>query len=58
MGEKAPLQSKDILTNLTIKGDLPYCALEDLSNVLYYAAGHPAQLGDSVSVTKDYGKLS
>ena len=24
MGEKAPLQSKDLLTNLTVKGDLPY----------------------------------
>lgn len=57
MGEKAPLQSKDILTNLTVKGDLPYCALEDLSNSLYYAAGHPTQLGDDVSVIKGYGNI-
>ena len=57
MGEKAPIQSKDILTNLTVKGDLPYCTLEDFSNALYYAAGHPTQLGDDVSVIKDYGNI-
>ena len=57
MGEKAPLQSKDILTNLTVKGDLPYCTLEDFSNALYYAAGHPSQLGKEVSVVSDYGNI-
>ena len=57
MGEKAPLQSKDILTNLTVKGDLPYCTLEDLSNSLNYAAGNPSQLGDEVSVIKGYGNI-
>lgn len=57
MGEKAPLQSKDILTNLIVKGDLPYCTLEDFSNALYYAAGHPTQLGNNVSVVKDYGNI-
>ena len=44
MGEKAPLQSKDILTNLTVKGDLPYCTLDDLHYALKYAAGNPVQL--------------
>ena len=57
MGEKAPIQSKDILTNLTVKGDLPYCTLEDFSNALYYSAGHPTQLGDDVSVIKGYGNI-
>lgn len=57
MGEKAPIQSKDLLTNLTVKGDLPYCTLEDLSNSLHYAAGHPSQLGNKVSVVEDYGNI-
>ena len=39
MGEKAPLQSKDLLTNLTVKGDLPYCTLLDLDSSLYQAGG-------------------
>ena len=30
MGEVAPVQSKDILTALTVSGDLPYCSLSDL----------------------------
>lgn len=57
MGEKAPLQSKDILTNLTVKGDLPYCTLTDLSNSLKFAAGNPTQLGDDVSVIKGFGNI-
>ena len=57
MGEKAPIQSKDLLTNLTVKGDLPYCSLEDFSNALYYAAGHPSQLGKKVSVVEGYGNI-
>lgn len=57
MGEKAPIQSMDLLTNLTVKGDLPYCTLADFSNSLHYAAGHPAQLGKSVSVVSEYGNI-
>ena len=57
MGEKAPLQSKDILTNLTVKGDLPYCTLDDLHYALKYAAGNPTQLGDDVSVISGYGNI-
>lgn len=57
MGEKAPLQSKDLLTNLAVKGDLPYCTLRDLSHALYYAAGDPAQLGDDVSVVPGFGNI-
>ena len=40
MGEKAPLQSKNLLTNLTVKGDLPYCTINDFSQSLYYAGGN------------------
>ena len=57
MGEKAPIQSKDILTNLTVKGDLPYCTLDDLHYSLKYAAGNPTQLGKSVSVVKGFGNI-
>lgn len=39
MGEKAPIQSKDLLTNLTVKGDLPYCSLEDFSKSLFFSGG-------------------
>lgn len=57
MGEKAPLQSKDLLTNLTVKGDLPYCSLGDLSDALKFSAGEPAQLGDDVSVVSGFGNI-
>lgn len=57
MGEKAPLQSKNLLTNLTVKGDLPYCSLTDLHSSLKFAAGDPTQLGDDVSVVSGYGNI-
>lgn len=57
MGEKAPLQSKDLLTNLTVKGDLPYCSLGDLSDALKFSAGEPNQLGDDVSVLPGFGNI-
>lgn len=57
MGEKAPLQSKDILTNLTVKGDLPYCTLDDLHYALKFAAGNPDQLGNKVSVVSEFGNI-
>lgn len=57
MGEKAPLQSKDILTNLAVKGDLPYCTLDDLHYALKYAAGNPSALGNKVSVTPEFGNI-
>lgn len=56
MGEKAPLQSKDLLTNLTVKGDLPYCALADLSAALYYAGGNAA-LGSNIKVVSGFGNI-
>lgn len=57
MGEKAPLQSKDLLTNLTVKGDLPYASLSDFSDSLKFAAGNPTQLGDDVSVVSGFGNI-
>ena len=57
MGEKAPIQSKDLLTNLTVKGDLPYCSLSDLSFALKFASGNPANLGNKVSVSSGYGNI-
>lgn len=56
MGEKSPLQSKDLLTNLTVKGDLPYCALEDFHNACYYANGNVVT-GSKPSVTSGYGNI-
>lgn len=57
MGEKSPIQSKDLLTNLTVKGDLPYCSLNDLGISLYSAAGNPSQLGDKVSVVPGFENI-
>lgn len=57
MGEKAPVQSKDLLTNLTVKGDLPYCTLADLSDSLKFASGNPTGLGDSVVVSEGFGNI-
>ena len=55
-GDVAPVQSKDLLNALTVKGDLPWCTLDDLNTGLYYANGNKA-LGDSVSVTLDYANI-
>lgn len=57
MGEKAPIQSKDLLTNLSIKGDLPYCTLSDLSFALKYAGGNPSHLGSKASVVSGFGNI-
>ena len=59
MGEKAPLQSKDLLTNLTVKGDLPYCTLKDFSSALKLSSGVSSSvgLGDKVSVISGFGNI-
>lgn len=57
MGEKAPIQSRDLLTNLVVKGDLPYCSLQDLGDSLKFSAGNPSQLGKDVSVTSGFGNI-
>jgi hypothetical protein len=46
MGEIAPVQSKSVLNALTVKGDIPFCTLSDLSSAIYYAGGNAA-LGSS-----------
>lgn len=56
MGEKAPIQSKDLLTNLVVKGDLPYCSLQDLHHSLYFAGG-AKPLGPRVSVVSGFGNI-
>ena len=56
MGEKAPIQSKDLLTNLVVKGDLPYCSLSDLSSSLFFAGGNVAT-GSKPTVSKGYGNI-
>lgn len=53
MGEVAPVQSKSILEALTVKGDLPYCYLTDLSLALYYQGGNRAT-GSSPSVVSGF----
>lgn len=57
MGEKAPIQSKDLLTNLTVKGDLPYCTLSDLNSSLKFASGNTSSLGNTVSVPSGFGNI-
>ena len=56
MGEKAPIQSKDFLTNLIVKGDLPYCTLDDFWTACYYAGGN-TPLGDKVKVVEGYENI-
>lgn len=56
MGEKAPIQSKDLLTNLTVKGDLPYCSLSDLDNALLFANGNNPT-GKAPTVVKGFGNI-
>ena len=56
MGEVAPVQSRDLLNALTVKGDLPYCLIDDLSHALYYSGGNVA-LGSSVSVSKGFESI-
>lgn len=56
MGEKAPIQSKDLLTNLAVKGDLPYCSLTDLSASLFFAGGNTA-LGNAVRTVSGFENI-
>lgn len=59
MGEKAPIQSKDLLTSLVVKGDLPYCTLADLSSALKLSAGNPSSsgLGNKVTVVSGFENI-
>lgn len=56
MGEKAPIQSKDLLTNLAVKGDLPYCTLADFHEALYLSGGN-TPTGRQVSVAPGFSNI-
>lgn len=56
MGEKAPIQSKDLLTSLTVKGDLPYCSLSDFDSALYFAGGS-TPTGTAPATVKGFGNI-
>lgn len=56
MGEKASVQSKDLLTNLTVKGDLPYCTINDFSQALYFSGGNVAT-GSKPSTVAGFGNI-
>jgi hypothetical protein len=56
MGEVAPVQSKDLLNALTVKGDLPYCMLRDFSDACFFSGGNIA-LGSSPSVASGFESI-
>lgn len=56
MGDVAPVQSKDLLNPLTVRGDLPWCTLNDLHTALFFANGNK-RLGESVDVTLAYANI-
>jgi hypothetical protein len=56
MGEIAPVQSKDILNALTVKGDIPWCTLIDLGIGVYYAGGNRAT-GPTPSVVSGFESI-
>lgn len=56
MGEKAPIRSKDLLTNLSVKGDLPYCSLSDLSKSLFFSGGSTGT-GASPTTVSGFGNI-
>ena len=53
MGEIAPVQSKDLLNALTVKGDIPWCRLTDLGKAVYFAGGNRAT-GSAPSVASGF----
>lgn len=56
MGEVAPVQSKDLLNSLTVKGDIPWCTVADLGLAVYYAGGNRAT-GPVPSVASGYESI-
>lgn len=56
MGEIAPVQSKDILNALTVKGDIPWCTLVDLGVGVFYAGGNRAT-GPTPSVVSGFESI-
>lgn len=56
MGEVAPVQSKDLLNALTVKGDIPWCTLNDLGNAVFFAGGNRAT-GPAPSVVSGFESI-
>lgn len=56
MGEKAPVQSRGLLTPQLVKTDLPWCTLLDISKALFCQQG-PSVLGNKVSVASGYASM-
>lgn len=56
MGEAAPVQSKDLLNALTVKGDIPWCNLRDLGLAVYYAGGNHST-GPAPSVVSGFESI-
>lgn len=56
MGEKAPVQSRGLLTPQLVKTDLPWCTLLDISKALSYQQASSA-LGNKVSVPSGYASM-
>lgn len=56
MGEIAPVQAKSVLNALAVKGDIPYCTLQDLSNAAFFSGGN-VPLGQSVSVQSGFASI-
>lgn len=56
MGEIAPVQSKDLLNALTVKGDIPWCKLSDLGYATFYASGS-MNTSNSPSVPPNHGNI-
>lgn len=56
MGEVAPVQSKDLLNALTVKGDIPWCTVGDLGRAAFYAGGSRAT-GSTPSVVSGFESI-
>ena len=56
MGEIAPVQSKDLLNALTVKGDIPWCNLSDLGWSTFLSSGN-FSTGTSPSATSSHANI-
>lgn len=56
MGEIAPVQSKDLLNALTVKGDIPWCNLSDLGWSTFLSSG-VLSTGTSPSVSSSFANI-
>ena len=56
MGEISPVQSKDLLNALTVKGDIPWCNLSDLGWSTFLSSGN-FSTGTSPSATSSHANI-